>query len=60
MIKRLFEVKRNIILSEEDDIVFKKGERVYLEFYGPNGYPLCHGYDVAIDEDEWDEFLEEV
>jgi hypothetical protein len=58
MLKRLFEVKKSIKLT--DEVRLYKGERVYLDFYGPNGYPLCHGYDVAFDESEWDEFLEEV
>lgn len=51
----------SIKLSDEsDELRLYKGERVYLDFYGPNGYPLCHGYDVALEENEFDDFLEEV
>lgn len=58
MIRELYEVKKNIKLT--DEITLYKGERVYLDFYGPNGYPLCHGYDVAFEENEFNDFLEEV
>lgn len=59
--KKLYEVKQDVILSDEDNIILEKGERVYIEMKPGYEWPRCHGYDVAfMEEDDFEDYFKEV
>lgn len=59
--KKLFEVMEDVILSDEDNVILEKGERVYIEMKPGYTHPRCHGYDAAfMEEDDFDYFFKEV
>lgn len=57
---RLFEVKKDVYLNEDYRMVLHKGERVMIHLDGPNGFPTTHGFDIAFEPDEFEEYFEEV
>lgn len=49
--KRLFEVQDRVVISDEDNFILEKGERVFIEMKPGYEWPRCHGYDIALEDD---------
>lgn len=59
--KKLFEVKyEKIILDLDDMFILEKGERVFIEMKPGYEWPRCHGYDIALEENKFNELFKEV
>lgn len=63
--RKYYEVIDLVLINEEENVVLEPGDIVEIEFDDvPNEYPCLilndEMYDIALDEDEFNEFFREV